>query len=87
MIEILQWNSTLTSQLLRLMGPEVLAKQRRASLPLDQCLLRIDFAKVRHSLQSLPLTMVMVMAMAMVLAVVVVLLYLCQSGEFPSAIK
>jgi hypothetical protein len=66
---------------LRLMGPEVLAKQRRASLPLDQCLLRIDFAKVRHSLQSLPLTM------AMVLAVVVVLLYLCQSGEFPSAIK
>jgi hypothetical protein len=85
MMEILQWNSTLTSQLLRLMGPEVLAKQRRASLPLDQCLLRIDFAKVRHSLQSLPLTMVMVMAM--VLAVVVVLLYLCQSGEFPSAIK
>jgi hypothetical protein len=85
MMEILQWNSTLTSQLLRLMGPEVLAKQRRASLPLDQCLLRIDFAKVRHSLQSLPLTMVM--AMAMVLAVVVVLLYLCQSGEFPSAIK
>jgi hypothetical protein len=83
MMEILQWNSTLTSQLLRLMGPEVLAKQRRASLPLDQCLLRIDFAKVRHSLQSLPLTMVM----AMVLAVVVVLLYLCQSGEFPSAIK
>ena len=71
----------LTSQLLRLVGPEVLAKQRRASLPLDQCLLRIDFAKVRHSLQSLPLTM------AMVLAVVVVLLYLCQSGEFPSAIK
>ena len=71
----------LTSQLLRLVGPEVLAKQRRASLPLDQCLLRIDFAKVRHSLQSLPLTMVMV------LAVVVVLLYLCQSGEFPSAIK
>ena len=85
MMEILQWNSTLTSQLLRLMGPEVLAKQRRASLPLDQCLLRIDFAKVRHSLQSLPLTMVMFMAM--VLAVVVVLLYLCQSGEFPSAIK
>jgi hypothetical protein len=85
MMEILQWNSTLTSQLLRLMGPEVLAKQRRASLPLDQCLLRIDFAKVRHSLQSLPLTMVMVMAM--VLAVVVVLLYVCQSGEFPSAIK
>ena len=85
MMEILQWNSTLTSQLLRLVGPEVLAKQRRASLPLDQCLLRIDFAKVRHSLQSLPLTMVM--AMAMVLAVVVVLLYLCQSGEFPSAIK
>ena len=83
MMEILQWNSTLTSQLLRLVGPEVLAKQRRASLPLDQCLLRIDFAKVRHSLQSLPLTMVM----AMVLAVVVVLLYLCQSGEFPSAIK
>jgi hypothetical protein len=71
----------LTSQLLRLVGPEVLAKQRRASLPLDQCLLRIDFAKVRHSLQSLPLTM------AMVLVVVVVLLYLCQSGEFPSAIK
>ena len=85
MMEILQWNSTLTSQLLRLVGPKVLAKQRRASLPLDQCLLRIDFAKVRHSLQSLPLTMVM--AMAMVLAVVVVLLYLCQSGEFPSAIK
>ena len=83
MMEILQWNSTLTLQLLRLVGPEVLAKQRRASLPLDQCLLRIDFAKVRHSLQSLPLTMVM----AMVLAVVVVLLYLCQSGEFPSAIK
>ena len=81
MMEILQWNSMLTSQLLRLVGPEVLAKQRRASLPLDQCLLRIDFAKVRHSLQSLPLTM------AMVLVVVVVLLYLCQSGEFPSAIK